>query len=141
MPDALAVRGGRIVVLTYEGGAPVIRRYLLDGAVDTTFGGGDGHVAIVDEQIGDTSPVDVAIQPGGAIVVAASNGNLQAFRVTAGGVLDTTFNGAIPAVELGGAGDDEIAGIAVDAAGRIVLAGTLELDASQQDPFIARFVP
>jgi len=139
-PVALAVRAGRIVLLAHEGGASVLRRYLLAGNLDGAFGGGDGHLAIVDEQIGDTSPLDVAIQPGGAIVVAAANGDLQAFRVTSAGVLDGTFNGTIPVVELGGAGDDEIAGIAVDGLGRIVLAGTLELGAGQADPFIARMV-
>jgi uncharacterized delta-60 repeat protein len=140
MPDAMAVRNGRIVVLLYEGGAPVVRRYLLDGSPDTGFGGGDGQVAIVNDVIGDTSPVDVAVQPDSSIVIAASNGNLQAFRVTPTGVLDETFNDGIPLVELGGAGDDEIAGITVDSLGRIVLAGTLELPGSQEDPFIARFI-
>ena len=114
---------GRLVVAgeAEAGGGQqfAIARYLPNGRLDPSFGG-DGRVTIN----GGTASA-VAIQRDGRIVVAGTAGDGYAIaRLTRAGRLDTTFGtGGTTSVEFSDpAGANAVT---IDAAGRIVLAGSL----------------
>lgn len=130
--QAVAIQpDGKIVAAGYANGASsdfAVVRYLDDGRLDGTFGAaGTGKVTI------DLGSVDRAaalvLQPDGAIVVGGFSGvgfgiDFALVRLTAGGVLDTTFNGGgVVRTDVAG-NDDRINAIALDASGRIVVAGS-----------------
>jgi uncharacterized delta-60 repeat protein len=120
---AVAVDGsGRIVI---AGGAPyaLVARFLENGAVDTTFGGGDGYVA-------ETLPTDafsihglrdLALDSAGRIVVVS--GGFAAMRFTASGALDMSFGGDDGVVTHRVESGDEATAVAIDAAGRVLVGG------------------
>lgn len=96
--DVVIQPDGKIVVAGDRASDFAIARYLSNGTIDTTFGGGDGFV-----QVG-ISGVDaaraLALQKDGKIVVVGySNGSLTAsmVRLLPNGDLDTTFgtNGVV----------------------------------------------
>lgn len=89
---------GRLVVLGQSGGF-VIVRLLASGALDTTFGGGDG-VAPFALPAGHSNPYKLAVDPSsGSIFVsmAFSSGTYDEYggvvRLSSAGVLDGTFAG------------------------------------------------
>jgi uncharacterized delta-60 repeat protein len=129
--QAVAVQpDGRIVAAGYANGAGsdfALARYLDDGRLDTGFGAaGTGrataHLGSVDRATA------MLIQPGGEIVVGGYTGvasgiNFALVRLTASGVLDTTFDAdGIVLTDIGG-DDDRINALALDSSGRIVAAG------------------
>lgn len=89
------------------------------GKVNTPFGSGNDAAK------------RVAIQPDGKIVVAGtcSNGTNTDFcvaRYSADGVLDTTFSGDGKVVSAIGSGDDDVRAMALQADGKIVVAGSCD---------------
>lgn len=113
-------------------------RYTSDGTLDTTFGGGTGWV-----QTDFSSPYDIAysmaLQPDGKIVLAGSadlthpsgvGDDFALARYNTDGSLDTTFGAGTGKVttDFGPEGytngTDVAYGVTVDAAGRIVAAGS-----------------
>lgn len=122
---------GRIVAAGYAGGAAsdfAVARYLPDGSLDTSFGSaGSGkvttHLGSVDRATA------IAIQPDGAILVGGHTGvgaatNFALVRYTAAGALDPAFDGdGIVITDLAG-NDDRIQAVALDAAGRLIAAGS-----------------
>ncbi len=89
---------GKLVVVGRADDLGIVARVTTAGALDTTFGGGDGIVVV------DAGPAafnetlkDVAIQPDGNIVAvgdAAATGNdIVMVRLDSNGVLDDTFDG------------------------------------------------
>jgi uncharacterized delta-60 repeat protein len=109
----------------------VLIRYLSSGALDTSFGGGDGIVKTSFEDLGGAM-YDLAIQSNGKIVAAGyrrksgdANDDITfaLARYTTSGALDTSFSSDGKRMFSFGYGDDEAEAVAVDADGRILVAG------------------
>ena len=133
--DVSIQNDGKIVVVGTRFGGPsdfAAVRLTASGSLDNTFGSG-GKV-VVDLNGGDDDCEAVALQPDGKIVLAGStavgSGNDQDFavvRLNSNGSLDSTFGygmgwtsvffDAVPA------GRDEASAVALDASGRILVAG------------------
>ncbi|MGW6979894.1 delta-60 repeat domain-containing protein [Streptomyces sp. NPDC054932] len=99
------------------------------GDLDPSFGGGDG---IVTTDLGDSeAAADMVAQPDGRTVAvggdaADSAGNFAAVRYNADGSPDTTFgDGGRVSTDIAG-GSDTAKGVALQADGKIVVAGTSE---------------
>lgn len=119
---AVAIDGsGRIVI---AGGAPniLLARYLANGDLDTSFGGGDGFVAeTIDELFGIFGGFrDLVIDGSGRIV--AVGGGFVAMRFLASGALDTSF-GDEGMVSHRVAEDDEATAVAIDSEGNLLVGG------------------
>jgi uncharacterized delta-60 repeat protein len=122
---------GKIVVAGYShvgtNDAFAIARYNTDGSLDTTFDG-DGIVT-TDIGSGDDIATDMAIQANGSIVAVgrSSDGSGDDFalaRYATDGSLDLTFDGDGKVVTPVAFGDNGANGIAIQANGKIVAAGT-----------------
>ena len=123
--EAVAVdSSGRIVI---AGGAPhvLLARYLANGDLDTSFGGGDGYFT---ETINDPTNgflfmglEDVALDASGRIV--AVGGGFVAMRFLASGVFDTGFGGGDGMVGHRVEEDDEATAVAIDPTGNILVGG------------------
>ncbi|HYC45324.1 MAG TPA: DUF4347 domain-containing protein, partial [Burkholderiales bacterium] len=121
----------------------VLARYNADGTVDTSFGGGDGHVLV--DFGADDRATSLALQSDGRIVVAghsSTNGasDFAVARLRADGTLDTAFDGDGKALLDFDAGSDIAQSMALQADGRIVVAGQVTMDAAQ-DFGLTRFAP
>jgi uncharacterized delta-60 repeat protein len=126
--------GGKIVMAASAGAAELfsIVRFTADGALDNSFGNG-GRVGI---DTGGTVPADVLLQNSGKLLAVGFNdgGRAVALRVQPGGTLDTTFgNGTGVATGFFGGVEDNARSGALQADGKVVLAGQ-----SNQDAIVAR---
>jgi uncharacterized delta-60 repeat protein len=137
--DPLAVAaapGGKILlsgrVGAGTGSSAALARFSADGSPDTSFGGGDG---VVTADFGPSADYanDLAVLPDGRVVVAlggaappsdAAPSEFAVARFTADGRLDTTF-GDRGRTSLSAAAGDSANAVAVDGAGRILVAGTI----------------
>lgn len=136
---AIDPRSGKIVVAGSgeEGGRQMIAlaRYDVDGSLDTSFGNG-GKRLVLPFSIGSSvNRIQVAIDRNGKIVVAAAafNGADDDFgvaRFNANGSLDTTF-GRLGQQTTSFGRDIDVASVAIDANGKIVVAGTLRTDSGR----------
>src|SRR5262245_48826841 len=153
---AVAIDGqGRIVL---AGSADVgnftsdfaVARLNPDGSLDTTFSG-DGKQTVAFNLGGGNQDRAhaVALDAQGRIVLAGSAEQDCGFdfavaRLNPDGSLDTTFSGdgkrTVP-FDLGGPSSDVAAAVALDAQGRIVLAGSAEPDNGNSDFAVARLNP
>jgi uncharacterized delta-60 repeat protein len=137
---------GKIVVVGSTNGNFALARYLLTGALDTSFSGnGKQHTGF------GTGSVDgahaVAQQADGKIVVAGTaNGAFALARYNANGNLDTTFSGdGKVTTDLGGTDSRRYGAhaVALQADGKIVAAGralVIELGRQGLDDFaLARY--
>jgi uncharacterized delta-60 repeat protein len=135
-PDGKVVAVGTSTDAYAGGNRVAVVRYNADGSLDPTFGTG-GEVVLTFATA--TAPVTpstaggVAVDAAGRIVVAgvATLGNSSAFaaaRLTPAGLPDPTFGTGgrvvLPGFGGGSVESDAPAGVALDPAGRIVLAGT-----------------
>lgn len=118
-----------------------VARYLPNGSLDTNFGSG-GRVSI-DLGANDEGNA-IALAPDGKIVIAGkqldqqSNRNdFAVVRLTSSGNPDLTFNQTGKLVFPVGIGNDEANGVAVQADGKIVVVGSIEVN-GQQDFGIVR---
>jgi uncharacterized delta-60 repeat protein len=137
--NSLAVQAdGKIVVAGVSQGATTafsVGRFNIDGTLDATFGT-SGLAAASFPGSGNDQADGVAIQSDGKIVVAGSTlvGGHPEFglvRLNTNGSVDTTFGKSgfvlIPVISLAApAGAIQVAGVAVQANGRIVVAGTAD---------------
>jgi uncharacterized delta-60 repeat protein len=121
---------GMIVVAGYAHNGSdydfALARYTASGALDTTFG--SGGVVTTPIGPGDDYGSSVAVQSDGKIVVAgyAHNGSDYDFalvRYTVSGTLDAAFGAAGVVTTPIGPGADRARGVAIQADGKIVLAG------------------
>jgi uncharacterized delta-60 repeat protein len=123
----------------------LVARYTPDGALDGSFGSG-GIARVRFGACGDDPPragaLDLALEPGGAIVAAGaactgeSYSDAAAIRLGADGSLDGSFgDGGRASIELGDFGS-EAYGVEIDADGRIVLGGSSQL--SETPNLVAR---
>ena len=133
-PDA----SGKILVAGYSGNGVdkdmVIWRYNSDGTIDTTFG--IGGVAVHDNAAGGNGSEDgyaIALDAQGKILIAGDSENaggdedVVIWRYNANGKIDTSFGAVGVAVHdnaAGGNGDDHGYAIALDASGKILVAGS-----------------
>jgi uncharacterized delta-60 repeat protein len=134
---ALAIdSAGRILAAGIVGDGPAqvdadLVRYLPDGSLDSSFGGGDGVASVALGAF--TQPNDVALDPEGRIVVvgqvspSVSSPNRPSdfaiFRLSADGALDPNFGAAGSVTTDLGSNDDEARSIALDSLGRLVVGG------------------
>jgi uncharacterized delta-60 repeat protein len=116
---------GKIVVVgetSLAGGQAVIVRYNADGSFDDHFGIG-GFAMTKFGAASGAGAFDVAAQADGKLVVAGyASGDFAVARFNTNGTLDTTFD-ADGFVTVSNPGPDEAHAIAVQADGRIVVAG------------------
>jgi uncharacterized delta-60 repeat protein len=117
---------GKIVVGGYSGGDWAVARLTAAGALDTTFGGGDG---ITISDFGGTEEAsEVVIASDGKILLGgytnASGGyDMALVRYTSAGVLDTTFStDGVTTHDFGGVDKARAMGIAAN--GSVLLAGS-----------------
>jgi uncharacterized delta-60 repeat protein len=105
-----------------------LARYHANGALDTSFGGGDGKVT-TDFKGGSDQVFGMAVQRSGKIIVGgdatltSGHSAFAAARYLPGGTLDTTFGGGDgwATKDLGSAGFAEA--VAIDPQDRVVVAG------------------
>ena len=119
--DVVLQPDGKIVVGGRSGGDVAIVRYLSDGTADSSFSG-DGEAYVPFGWFGNA----VALSGTRILVAGSSNDGDDFFlaRLTRGGVLDTRFGGGDGWVETDfSGGHDSAHDLAVQADGRIVLAG------------------
>ncbi len=121
-----------------------LARYSPDGSLDTTFGGGDGHV-ITALGTSSSSADDVLIDGNGNILVAGEGedaGSQEHFalaRFTSAGVLDTSFGGGDGiATTVIGPSSDLAKAVVQDGAGRYVVAGESH-NGHRYDVVLARY--
>jgi uncharacterized delta-60 repeat protein len=125
--------GGEIVV---AGGAAqnranpkvAIARYLADGSLDPSFGGGDGKVttdlsAAKDYANAVVLQTDGLIVAGGIAAVSGSSGSFELIRYNADGTLDRTFSGNGKLTTNFTTRDDSVQGVVVRSDGDIVAGG------------------
>lgn len=119
-------------------------RYLLDGTLDPSFGGGTGKVTTA-IRTGTDQASAVAVDGDGNIVVAGfsrlnSKDEIAIARYLPSGSPDTSFDGDGKLTTAIGALEDHARAVAIDGNGRIVVAG-YTLTASNRDLALARYLP
>jgi uncharacterized delta-60 repeat protein len=136
---------GDTLTIGHEGDTLIVLRHNADGTADTAFGTG-GRLDIALPEMPDGLR-NIVIDPQGRILFAMDGESEATYlgRLNADGTLDTGFgtNGfvALPSVRPGL--DTEPEAIAVDGAGNILVAGTAEDEAADEDlfSFVMRFKP
>ncbi|HET7842568.1 MAG TPA: Ig-like domain repeat protein [Xanthomonadales bacterium] len=147
--------GGRITV---SGDTQAfVARFTDTGAIDTTFGGGDGwtsfNLSLATTNAGDDILGGIAVDSLDRPVIAGtadpngnvfnpSNSDVVVARLTTAGVLDTTFSGdGLASVSTAGSADDRARGVRVDASNRIVAFGDASPsgNVSPRNSLVARF--
>ncbi len=145
LPDGAAIVAGEARHMTAA-------RYLPDGTLDPAFGGGDGIVQVSHDPVFSSAADDVAVQPDGKVVLAgnaafavsgSSGFDIAVARLNPDGTRDASFGGGDGAVYLDLQGrHDRAAAVAVDSAGRIVVAGHSEpFEGNASDPVVVRLLP
>jgi uncharacterized delta-60 repeat protein len=118
-------------------------RYLLDGTPDPDFGGGTGKVTAA-IRTGTDQASAVALDGDGNIVVAGfsrggSKDEIAVARFLPGGALDAAFDGDGKLTTAVGTLEDHARAVAVDATGRVVVAG-YTLTAANRDVALVRYL-
>jgi uncharacterized delta-60 repeat protein len=123
-PDGkIVVSGSCLNGTTYDF---CLARYLASGALDLSFNGSGKVITAIGS--GTDAAYSVALQPDGKIVVAGrcANGTNTDFclaRYLASGALDVSLNGTGTVITTIGGGSDVARGVALQADGKIVVAG------------------
>jgi uncharacterized delta-60 repeat protein len=123
---AVAVQADGKILMGGSSGSPnrfTLARFNTDGSADPTFGGG-----IVNTQLSTSSGISsIALMPDGSIIAAGSangsNSDFAVARYNPDGLLDTTFDSDGIVITPVGTGNDFLAGIAIQADGKLVAAG------------------
>ena len=140
-PDGKIVLTGFTQDLSFNWDIATVR-YNSDGSLDTTFDG-DGKTITPIGAANDIGSA-VRIQTDGKIVVAGSasngtNSDFAAIRYNPNGSLDTTFSGDGKVITPVGGGDDGANALAIQADGKIVLAGN-SIGPVNQDFTLVRYL-
>lgn len=145
LPDGKIFLAGTTVRLSPFSAAAGFMRFNADGSPDTAF---DGDGKLILSGSGNLSFSAIALQPdgklviGGAFLQSSMNTDLAAFRFNPDGTPDNSFDGDGMAVASFGANDDYAVSVAIQPDGRIVLAGTAEVNSGFEYDFaLARFNP
>jgi uncharacterized delta-60 repeat protein len=133
---------GRIVVAGESNGDFALARYHTDGRLDTSFDG-DGRVTTAFGSAGDYARA-VAVQADGRIVAAGYtwNGSRYTFAVArydADGSLDTRFDADGKVTTAFGTDDARAFALALQADGRIIVAGSAGITGDHYDFAVARY--
>jgi uncharacterized delta-60 repeat protein len=130
---ALAIQAdGKIVAAGYGSSTGFdffLARYNLNGSLDPTFGGGDGKVTFLGFGSNNNQANGVAIQADAKIVASgctscsSSAGNFALVRLNPNGSHDGTFDGEGLVRTDFMSGEDQANGVAIQADGKIVVAG------------------
>jgi uncharacterized delta-60 repeat protein len=113
-PDSKLVVAGR----DGDNNEFVLARYDVSGALDTSFGGGDG---VATSDLPDYGAL--ALMPDGSIMVADGDGDFILARFTSAGGLDTTFGGGDGIVQADLGGNDYAYDIVRQSDGKLLLCG------------------
>jgi uncharacterized delta-60 repeat protein len=145
--DLVLQPDGKALVLGMQNSnaSGTVVRYTAAGALDTSFGGGDG-VQQVSWGAGSNEVMSGALQADGSLVVAGRRGGDFGFaRLLADGSLDPAFDG--PAGTGNGkfsvsvtAGNDDVDNVLLQPDGGIVAAGTADTTAAK-DAALVRLLP
>lgn len=142
---ALSVMGqpdGKIVIVGSTNNQAAIARYNSDGSLDVTFGSG-GKVTSPNLLMAiDLNIKPGALQPDGKIVLAGRNAtnDFMIERRDVNGALDPGFgNGGVVTFEFGSGSADLAKAVAVQADGKIVVAGTTNFGTMNAGIGIVRF--
>jgi uncharacterized delta-60 repeat protein len=134
LPKLAVQPDGKTVVVGDAGGeisTLLVRRITTTGALDDGFG---DHGTVVLSATGGLRMGDVAIAPGGKVVVAATrgaapNGDATVFRLNADGTPDAGFGaGGSRSFAFAPSTDGEVTSVAVQADGRVVVGGSANHD-------------
>ncbi len=124
-----------------------VARLTASGSLDSSFAGGAGFVSVnLGQNFGTASAITV--DSAGRYIVAGTlttdidlQDDLLVVRFTAAGVLDLTFGGGDGMVTADfSMSADSAAGVAIDDAGRIVVAGTTDNGTFEYDFILSRFM-
>jgi uncharacterized delta-60 repeat protein len=138
-PSGILVAGS---VATTDGAGFAVARFTRDGAPDVSFG--DQGVTVVPFPVQTSYATGVARDPDGRIVAGGTaSGSFAVARLTPGGSIDPTFGDGGRTMSNVSPGSSRGRGLALDSAGRAVLAGDgMDFDAdghSRQFPLLARY--
>src|SRR5205085_6356209 len=121
-------------------GTFALARYNSDGTLDATFGSG-GKVTTVFGTNGAVA-LALALQPDGKIVAAgvtaSSTSNFALARYNTNGTLDTSFGSGGKVTTNFSGGNDYARGVAIQADGKIVVAGSSNIGLDWPDFALAR---
>ena len=129
--DTVVQPDGKIVAVGYAFGGgftqPAVARFNSNGSIDSSFASQGSLVLLEDSQFEDRSASRVALQSDGKIVfVVYTYGAASPYtivRLNPNGSLDQNFgNAGVVTVAVGT--NDTVAGLAIQASGKIVVAGT-----------------
>ncbi len=140
--NAMAIqKDGKIVLTGYSNTDFTLVRYNTDGTLDPAFG--KGGIVKTSLRCGDDHTSAVAIQPDGKIVMAGSSNNgsgndFAVLRYNINGTLDPAFGKAGIVVTSIRDGNDNASGVAIQADGKIVVAGSSN-NGSNNDFAIIRY--
>jgi uncharacterized delta-60 repeat protein len=136
-PDGKVLVGGSVD----SGPIGFVVRLLANGALDNGF----GDMGIVAFLFVDNQVSALAVQPDGKILVggsldfgAAGGWDMFALRLTETGATDGTFAGPVIAFDAGGDNDDFAQSIALQADGKVLVAGSAQFGATDFDFAVAR---
>jgi uncharacterized delta-60 repeat protein len=142
---------GGVVVAGSSFNQMMAARYGPDGALDLSFGTSGVARVSRDPTFGSSSASDVALQQDGKVVLAgrefaavsqSSAFDIAVARLNPDGTRDASFGGGDGAVYLDFQGQqDEAAAVAVDGAGRIVVAGRSSVVLGDSDAVVVRLLP
>lgn len=128
---------GKYVVATDDGADWIVARFDADGALDSSFGGGDGIVTT--DFSGNDTAFAVLIQPDGKIVVGGQGAAKFALaRYDTTGALDPGFGTGGKATMATGVDAGTIQGIALQF-GKIVAGGNVNTNNNNSEFTVARF--
>jgi uncharacterized delta-60 repeat protein len=140
---AVGAHGTIVVGGTVDGRMGVVR-YLSDGRLDKTFSG-DGKAAVGFK--GDAVGNDMALMPGGKVVLAGGAGigtpesAFAVARFRANGTADPSFSGDGRLTTAFPFGWAEAAGVAVQTDGKIVVVGSARSSGVWEQVAMARYLP
>jgi uncharacterized delta-60 repeat protein len=145
-----ALPDGAAIVVGHSGRRITAVRYLSDGTLDPAFGTG-GVVQIFHDDVFSSAAHDVAVQPDGKLVLvgaafaavsSSSVYDIAVARLNPDGTRDTSFGGGDGVTYLNLQDrQDRGAAVAVDGAGRIVVAGQTQIVQGNSDAVIVRLLP
>ncbi|MEX2168718.1 MAG: choice-of-anchor Q domain-containing protein [Pirellulales bacterium] len=120
-----------------------LARYNSNGALDTSWAGGDGFVTTGFTGTSQDRARGMALQANGKIVLAGytnNGGNLDIglVRYNADGTLDTSFDGDGRATTAIGFGEDSAVGVTIQSDGKLVVAGQTH-NGNDYDFAVARY--
>ncbi len=150
---AVAIQAdGRIVVAgeSQQGGATAIdfaiARYMQNGSLDQSFSGDGKRLQSFDNATGGDEADGLAVQPNGRLVVVGESGqsgtgpDTAIARYMQNGRLDQSFSGDGKRLVTFGPGNEGARDVALQADGRIVVAGFSDQGASGEDWAIVRLL-